>query len=642
MRKVFAGTGITQVRLRSTVGPGESELPQLVNGDGSLSSFSLATGQQFLLVHALLQPESVPTAAILVDVSLVQVTPAGDNATRWEFGGALEHNFLAYFGEVGMLFSTEFRVVSDGLSQGTMIVDLWGTVVPATSITDPPLQLVATVKPGESVAPQLMNADGTLSDFTSPTGGFGIAVISIHCQSIVGTETLLDVSLVQQPNIVNGFQSVTRWAMRGRAAHNYELSFRGGAGALDFTDLPTSPLSIQSGAQSGDVVVVRLLCWPAITGLVELVATVAAGGSVVPQLQNADGSQSPFPTIPDGEVFRLLALSVERQTPSASAALIGISLTQTAQSGATQNRWTLIDSLSRNFHSDMGFDTGMSFSTPMSIESLVPSEDTVVVHLWGVIGVPSESLGPVVELSASLSPGEGGTPQFRNPDGTLAPFSLSAGQGFFLSFASVRRLSVVCAPLLVDVSLTQVPPAGPALSRWGFRGSAQRNIERFFYPGLLFTTPFEVNCGQQSSDALVVTLLGFLTNVTSTPPAVGSFTDLVATVAPGQVASFQVVNSDGSLSALPSSGIELFVEDISINRQALTGATEPVSVSLMPAATGLENWWSFHGNMAGNIENTLLGGVFFFAQGSAAAPVEVENDPSSTDTFVVHLWGEQS
>ena len=172
-----------------------------------------------------------------------------------------------------MLFSTGFQVASGGLSQGTMVVDLSGAVAPDSAFTEPPLQLVASVNPGESVTPQLMNPDGTLTDF-NPTPGLGVVVISIQRQSIAGTDVLLDLSLVQQPNILNGLQSATRWTFRGTATHNFEQSFRGGGGGLDFAGISESPLSIQNGPQSDDGVVVSLLCSSGVTGLVELVANV--------------------------------------------------------------------------------------------------------------------------------------------------------------------------------------------------------------------------------------------------------------------------------------------------------------------------------------------------------------------------------
>ena len=137
---------------------------------------------------------------------------------------------------------------------------------------------------------------------------------------------------------------------------------------------------------------------------------------------------------------------------------------------------------------------------------------------------------------------------------------------------------------------------------------------------------------------MVVTLLGFLRDVAPGPPVVTSPTDLIANVARGQIVGLQVVNSDGSLSPLPTSGGEFAVEDISINRQTMTGESELFDISLQPSTGAAENWWFFHGSTPGNIESTLLGGVFFFALGSSIAPIQVQNGPDSEDGVVVHLW----
>ena len=94
----------------------------------------------------------------------------------------------------------------------------------------------------------------------------------------------------------------------------------------------------------------------------------------------------------------MLAASVQRRTLSAAAALIELALIQHGAIDA--DRWSLIGGLSRNFDTDFGFGTGMSFSTPMSVESGSLSEDTVVVHLWGVIATGDPT---VIEVLASVS-----------------------------------------------------------------------------------------------------------------------------------------------------------------------------------------------------------------------------------------------
>jgi hypothetical protein len=319
-------------------------------------------------------------------------------------------------------------------------------------------------------------------------------------QGVPSAAQLFDLSLVQQ---TPGRSSASRWAFRGAALNNVERSFRGGGGLISFSPtFGSDTFNVENGDDSADDVVVRLLGYftPGAEGIQELVATVPAGKSAVPQITFSDGSQSTFPTIPTGEVFRVFSLSVQPGTVGAAAAPADVRLTQAGASSAATTRWALTGGIRRNFEATFGMDVGIAFATPVTIQNgSDQAGNDVVVRLWGVLTPPDKP--QIVELSATVAPGHAAvSPRLINPDGSSSTFDIPDGQAFLLNYVSVRRMSAKPAPALVDVSLNQSPPGVAAVSRWAYRGTTTENVERPFYPGVLFTTPFTVQSGPNRSD----------------------------------------------------------------------------------------------------------------------------------------------
>jgi hypothetical protein len=370
---------------------------------------------------------------------------------------------------------------------------------------------------------------------------------------------------------------------------------------------------------------------PAPESVQQLVATVAPGGFVTPQILLPDGTLAAFPPIPAGEVFRVLAVSIQRQAVSASPALLNVSLSQQVPNGGgTANRWWLTGDISRNVEKTLGMDVGIAFANPIFINNDSISEDTVIVRLWGGI-FPSEQQ-ETIELATSLGSGQTRTPERWNPDGTNSTFSLPPGQAFLLNYISILRGSVTGGPLFFDVGLTQAPGGGGPMSRWSFRGTAEETIGRFFFPGIMFSSLFQVQNGPQSPDISVV-MSGRL--VSTAVPVI----QLTAKAQQGQLATAQLVNPDGSISSLPPTVRAVFACDISIQPQSVTRNPELIDVSLRSSGGGSRNWWSFHGSTARNAESTLAGGVSFFAVGTPADLIQVMNGADSADSVIVQLWG---
>src|SRR5262245_47465246 len=111
-----------------------------------------------------------------------------------------------------------------------------------------PVQLCAVVGKGQRKTPNIVNPDGTESQFLIPSSGMFIATdISIHRTGVVAGSDLFDVTIRQNPPSI----SQIRWAFVGEMSQKFERSFTSG---LRFS----TPFEIENGSPSADVVAVRL------------------------------------------------------------------------------------------------------------------------------------------------------------------------------------------------------------------------------------------------------------------------------------------------------------------------------------------------------------------------------------------------
>jgi hypothetical protein len=89
-------------------------------------------------------------------------------------------------------------------------------------------------------------------------------------------------------------------------------------------------------------------------------------------------------------------------------------------------------------------------------------------------------------------------------DGTRAPFILPKGKAFVLTDITIFGLVAGT----VAVGIAQGPASNP---RWEYMASSiDRNFERTFATGLVFTTPFQVIGATLPGQVLTVFLSGFL------------------------------------------------------------------------------------------------------------------------------------
>lgn len=111
-----------------------------------------------------------------------------------------------------------------------------------------PMQLVVSVAPGDSAAPNVVSSDGRSVPMQVPDHmAFIVTDVSIQRLRVQNKPGLFDVQVIQ--NISNA--AVTRWAFIGSASGNIERSF--------FTGIKIAgPFRIENGTQSADAVVVRL------------------------------------------------------------------------------------------------------------------------------------------------------------------------------------------------------------------------------------------------------------------------------------------------------------------------------------------------------------------------------------------------
>jgi hypothetical protein len=114
-----------------------------------------------------------------------------------------------------------------------------------------------------------------------------------------------------------------------------------------------------------------------------------------------------------------------------------------------------------------------------------------------------------LQLTAAAAAGSKGSFLQIKPDGSQATFSIPRGKEFVATDLSIQRERVVSSVGLFDVSITQDPGNLHQL-RWAFVGSMSQNFERSFTTGIAFSTPFQLENGTPSADAVVVRLWGVI------------------------------------------------------------------------------------------------------------------------------------
>jgi len=114
-----------------------------------------------------------------------------------------------------------------------------------------------------------------------------------------------------------------------------------------------------------------------------------------------------------------------------------------------------------------------------------------------------------MHLTAIAAPGAKATFSPIKPDGSQARFSIPRGKVFVATDISIQREMVVASTGLFNVSITQSPDNLHQL-RWAFVGSLSKNFERSFSTGMVFSTPFSLENGSQSADAVVLRLWGIV------------------------------------------------------------------------------------------------------------------------------------
>ena len=113
---------------------------------------------------------------------------------------------------------------------------------------------------------------------------------------------------------------------------------------------------------------------------VQLVASVAKGGSKTPSVVRPDGSDVAF-SIPHGKTFVVTDISIQRLSVLGTPQLVEVSLEQNIPAGGTTNRWTFIGQTTANV--ERSFATGIAFSKPFVVTNGGQSSDVAVVRLFG-------------------------------------------------------------------------------------------------------------------------------------------------------------------------------------------------------------------------------------------------------------------
>jgi hypothetical protein len=113
---------------------------------------------------------------------------------------------------------------------------------------------------------------------------------------------------------------------------------------------------------------------------IELVASLAPGATQVPQMQNPDGSSSPF-VVPPGEAFVATDISANRISVVATPVLAALNLEQNIGAGGIVARWQFVGEIGQNL--ERAFSTGIRFATPFSVNLLASSGDSFTVRIHG-------------------------------------------------------------------------------------------------------------------------------------------------------------------------------------------------------------------------------------------------------------------
>lgn len=113
---------------------------------------------------------------------------------------------------------------------------------------------------------------------------------------------------------------------------------------------------------------------------IELVASLAPGTTKVPQMQNPDGSSSPF-VIPAGEAFVATDISANRISVLGTPVLVALNLEQNLGAGGIVARWQYVGEITRNI--ERAFRTGIRFATRFSVDLLASSGDSFTVRIHG-------------------------------------------------------------------------------------------------------------------------------------------------------------------------------------------------------------------------------------------------------------------
>jgi len=112
---------------------------------------------------------------------------------------------------------------------------------------------------------------------------------------------------------------------------------------------------------------------------IELIASLSPGTTTVPQMQNPDGSSSPF-VIRKGLSFVATDISANRISVVATPVLVALDLEQKLGT-AIVARWQFVGEIAQNI--ERAFSTGIRFSTPFSVNLLASSGDSFTVRIHG-------------------------------------------------------------------------------------------------------------------------------------------------------------------------------------------------------------------------------------------------------------------
>jgi hypothetical protein len=498
----FAAAPSPVLELMASLVAENNVTPQVVNADGSLTPFSLSG--QVLVVNGLSiqRPSTVGVSELLV-VSIMQTAPDNGTVLRWSYIGTTTQNIERNF-SAGIALSTAFTLASSQPSSA-ITVNLYGSLVPKTKTL--PVQLLASVGPGNSTTTQQVMPDASFVPFSIPTNQYFIVTdITLEREVVVGGTELIDIALVQQAPA--GTQ-VNRWAFTGNTLENIERQFLYG---ITFS----APFAVASGTASANPINAFLWGYFAgVPGSVQVTARAGPGGDSALQTVNPDGSFSPF-SVTAEQAFLMTDVSCQRATATGAAPVLDVRFQQMTAAGSVR-RWAFTGLADQNV--ERRFDSGgISFSTALSLQSGSDSSDEVIVNCWGLF--PGSYPVPV-QLQASASSAAAALPQVVNPDGSLATLA-APGSGnwvFSVTDISIQRQTVDGLSRVLDVTLWEETLTAGVVNRWTYIGNTAGNAERSLL-GLVFSAsgalPFsilEVGNDSASQDGVVVRLWGYFVAV---------------------------------------------------------------------------------------------------------------------------------